>query len=233
MRKSITLLTLFAGLSLAFGQGQVNFLNNGTQLTSTNIVNGGPATGLSGTAIPMYYYAIFWAPSTQFNPAAFTWFGNYGTNQGVGGRFFGGSGTARAPAIAGQAIGTTVNIIIRGWSANFTAVAPPAGPYASDNGAAWNDVWATVITIDPVYGWPARGAGLAHDQDFWYGESGIATVVLGGGATPIQSPFGTTSGFIQNGITLNHYYIPEPGTLALVGLGAATLLLFRRKPRRL
>jgi hypothetical protein len=58
------------------------------------------------------------------------------------------------------------------------------------------------------------------------GTSGLGTLIVGGGAFPTPSAFGVAVGQI-GGFTVNP--VPEPSSMALAGLGAASLLLFRRR----
>jgi len=59
-------------------------------------------------------------------------------------------------------------------------------------------------------------------------QSVVGNVVLGdGGSIPTLNAFGTGPG--QLGGFMMGVTVPEPGTLALMALGSASLLLFRRK----
>lgn len=103
-------------------------------------------------------------------------------------------------AATGWGIGEDRNYYIAGWSA--------------DNGPTWQAGWLT--------GLPANG---------FFGRSSFAHGVAGGappsgGFIPALNLFGgapsLTSGF-------NLVVVPEPTTMALAGLGAAALLIFRRR----
>jgi hypothetical protein len=87
------------------------------------------------------------------------------------------------PAIAGQAVGTQLTLVIRAWDTR--------------TGATWDT--ATVR-----------------------GQSGGFNYTLVSSSTPGPDPVGLTGFQLIN-------VIPEPSTYALAGLGAAALLLFRRR----
>jgi hypothetical protein len=100
----------------------------------------------------------------------------------------------------GWGIGEDRNYYLAGWSA--------------DNGPTWQAAWLT--------GLPTAG---------FFGRSAIAHGVAGGappsgGFIPALNLFGgapsLTTGF-------NLVPVPEPTTMALAGLGAAALLIFRRR----
>jgi hypothetical protein len=104
--------------------------------------------------------------------------------------------------VAGAPAGSTRAIIVRGWSAS----------YGSDYAQA-------------LAAWTAGTAG-------YLGSSSIApNFVFGGfdgtGTIPTLPAFGGTVG-IQTGFALSAP-VPEPSSIALAGLGAASLLLFRRR----
>jgi hypothetical protein len=162
---------------------------------------------------------MFWAPvgTTDRNSGAWS-FVSYGTNQTAAGRFSGGVGTGGSPSIPGQAIGTQVNVLFRGWSANLGV---PSS--IRDSAYLWNYVASEVAFSSANYPDFPLTDPLGHKA--FYGESDIATVILGGGALPIYTPFGTGPGQIT-GFTL-YDVVPEPATSALAVLGAAALL-FRR-----
>ncbi len=229
MKQNLTLVALLASFSFGFCQGQVNFANT----SSTRAMAGGYFWNetsqdyqfLSGPTAPtpgLFYFGIFWAPSTMMDPNQFSLFG-YGTNQSVAGRFSGGVGTANAPAIPGMPIGSTVNVLFRGWSSNL--------------GHDWD-------TISPMFDSIVGGTAISlPPEGGFYGQSGIGTVVLGGGVQPIPTPFGIQPGQISSGLMMNSIYleadpalliyiVPEPSVLqilALAILGATALVAQHRR----
>jgi len=72
------------------------------------------------------------------------------------------------------------------------------------------------------------GTAAASGLPSLFGVSPIGSGVAGGGAQslPTLQLFGGASG-IQSGFTLTG--VPEPTSMALAGLGAAALLIFRRR----
>jgi hypothetical protein len=208
MKKTLAILALTCVASFAFGQGQVAFVNTTTTLVSTNSALNGAATGTTGSAVPGFYYGLFMAPINTVDANAFVFTGAYATNQAATGRFNGGAGVG-SPVLAGTPIGSSMAFLVRGWSANL--------------GRDWNAVQSWIAS------WDANGNSTTVAG--YYGQSGIASSLLvGGGATPISSPFGNAATQIQTGFTLGlHPVIPEPSSMALAGLGAATLLIFRRR----
>jgi hypothetical protein len=118
-----------------------------------------------------------------------------------------------------------------------------AGVYATNNAAAgrFTGGTATLATIAPgtsfsfeVAGW-AASLGATFDPNWLtappttgaFGLSGIGTATAGGGTPPappgiLFGATGLTSGF-------NMTTVPEPTSMALAGLGAAALLIFRRR----
>jgi hypothetical protein len=104
--------------------------------------------------------------------------------------------------VNGWAPGTTVFYEVAGWSASL--------------GATWQP------------GWLLGNFGAASG---FFGISGSASGASGGG-TPPAPPLplfggtGLTSGF---NLAPTGAVVPEPSTMALAGLGAAALLIFRRR----
>jgi hypothetical protein len=105
-------------------------------------------------------------------------------------------------AVAGAPAGSTRSLIVRGWSASY--------------GADY---------VSAVAAWQSGAAG-------YIGSSIIAPgFIFGGfdgtGTLPTLPAFGGAVG-ISSGFSLNAV-VPEPSSIALAGLGAASLLLFRRR----
>ncbi len=201
MKKLAAILCFAALTSGAFAQGLINFLNNPTTLIS---VEGSVIPSGQGGA---YWFALVAAPSGTSDYFATTWAhtGLYGTNQNAAGRFTGGLGLVANSWAAGE----TKAFFVVGWSAN--------------NGSTLDMAWLQPGGVDTGHGLfrgPSQG---------FFGVSAIAPAgVAGGGpqSLPNLVVFGGLQG-IQSGFNL--VPVPEPATLALAGLGAAALLIFRRR----
>lgn len=211
MKKLFTVAALVAVTSLGLAQGTVNFSAGATAATrlATNTVVGGPSTGLINGA-GNYYFALFVAPSTvtassSMDPtlSGFTFTGYYGTNTTSAGRMTG-NPTTDDVAINGYATGTSASFMVLGWSSNIGTTWAQAQTW-------WNN------------GNPTSRTGF-------FGDSAVATSVgLGGGLSFPGNIFGAQPGQIT-GFNLGLYQvIPEPTTVALAGLGAAAMLIFRRR----
>jgi len=143
--------------------------------------------------------------------------------------------------IAGSGFSTTYSTLSSylaanpGWNAyNVATVAPVAGRFS-----------AGVVTVSPltpggkieysVIGW--TGTAASYDAAYtafaantaMLGQSPLYTGVSTGDptTTPAGAPGATSTSF--TGMTLAPPAIPEPTTFALLGLGAAAMLIFRRK----
>jgi len=204
--------------SLSYGQGTVNFSAGASASTriGTNNAPGGAQTGqISGAG--SYYFALFVAPSTSgtnyslsasLDPSlnGFTFFGAYGTNTAAVGRFTG-NPTTDDVAVPGFGGGTSANFVVVGWSAN---IGTSWGAFQS----WWNNGSPTDTSRGPVG---------------WAGHSFVAEgVQLGGGLIPPGTIFGAGTGQVP-GFMLGAINVPEPSTIALAGLGAAALVIFRRR----
>lgn len=105
-----------------------------------------------------------------------------------------------AAVAAGWAPGETKSFLAVGWVTSL--------------GATWNPAWLTADLVtgkQPGFGISAIGIGSAGG-----GPTGLPALVCFGAAPSI------TTGF-------NIVPVPEPTTMALAGLGAAALLIFRRR----
>jgi hypothetical protein len=202
MKKILIAIGLAALVTSSQAQGLCNFVNSAaTVITLTsNGVNIGSAPAGNGS----WRYELFRAAAGTTTDSGFIATGMVATNT-TAGRFIYGN----AVAIPGTALGGTAAILIRGWSASLGAT------------------WAEAITKQGVV-------------DGYFGSSAVApNFLLGGdgGLGFIQpSPvFGGSSGIVaagaNNGFTLTFVpgVVPEPSSMVLAGLGAASLLLFRRR----
>ncbi|HEV2392731.1 MAG TPA: PEP-CTERM sorting domain-containing protein, partial [Verrucomicrobiae bacterium] len=148
-----------------------------------------------------------------------TFTGSYATNIPAGGRLSGGS---TAATTTGWAPGVTNSFAVVGWSSNLghdwsTIAAELNG--STFSGGQWNGGNWTVKNGSAFFGLSSVGFGEAGG-----GAQGLPPFPLFGtvptaAGTPITSPF---SLYVIAAV-------PEPGTFALAGLGAAALLIFRRR----
>jgi len=130
----------------------------------------------------------------------FTFTGTYATNLSQAGFF----GSPAARTVTGWAPGATMSYEVAMWSSSL--------------GTTWNPLWLV---------------GNFRNASGTFGLSTIATGAAGGlgvPATPPLSLFGSTG--ISTGILgspTGGAVVPEPTSMALAGLGAAALLIFRRR----
>lgn len=232
MKKIVSVLALLTGATLAFGQGSVIF-NNGSATYAvftnstrdiTGAATGGGARGTASKTANSFYYALFTATYTgtltSTNPLdpAFTFTTINGTNSpifagGIAGAGGGGGTTVPgwgAPTGATYDTGTRDYYLIVGWSANL------------------GSTWAQIA--------PLVASGFAGNsvQNAYYGVSQLGNGYSGGGpfSLPAPSLFGVSTampGGITSGFDLNLVPVPEPSTFALAGLGAAAMMIFRRR----
>jgi len=233
MKKLAATLCLAAMATGAFAQGTVNFSNPIGQNISTNAsaISGG--TGATANAAGGFYYGLFLAPSTVTTIDSSlqglltpTWtFANiYATNTATAGRLSGGT-----PAVPGWPAAQFDTYIIVGWSANlghdWTTIQNELNG-ASFSGNQW---------IGGNFGTPAGNAFLgasfarAGGGGLPFGEPGGAS---GTDTYPTLNLFGTAStgtGTPASPFTLFYVNVPEPTSFALLGLGSAALMIFRRR----
>jgi len=140
--------------------------------------------------------------------------------------------------------GSDFNVALYGGSsaANMTLIATllqSAGQVLSGNTIGAPGLWLDNSGAEyPVAGVPALGTGFFQVQAWEGSFNDYASAVAGGAFAGQSSVFqnatggGAVSAPDLTGLpsfTLTASVVPEPTTLALCGLGAASLLLFRRK----
>jgi hypothetical protein len=102
-----------------------------------------------------------------------------------------------------------------------------------------NSYFINILMWDSSYGNDLNGALAAEEAGAWFGSAaaGPGNALYGNLGTALSLPvgpsagpgdpiYGTTVGFYGKSVVL---LSPEPATLAIGGLGAAALLLFRRR----
>jgi len=222
MKKLLTLAALLGAATISYGQGYIVFAN---PTGATTVKTNGSAVVAAGGSVGSWYYALLWAPTTvtTVDASLSGWtFGGMATNTATSGRMDGrNSSDGSAAAVAGLTGTSTADFVIVGWSAN------------------WGSDWATVFAGRPMTTAATNGridAPINGATSGWYGISPVATGGATGGGIPLapnggpyNTIFGTGVGFIGSW-NLNYYSaIPEPSTFALAGLGAAALMIFRRR----
>jgi len=219
---------LVASTALGYSQGTIIMQNvNASYFISTNTAAFG--SGLSGISGPTanvantFLYALLIQPynaslTTNYAGSSAGWtFAEGGTNvqtgavKAPGGASGTGIGIWGAPTGATYDTGTRENFILVGWSSNL--------------GLTWAGVQGQLNTGS----WATNG---------FFGVSALGNTYAGGGpaSLPAVTIWGTGAGPGAQGLPggFNLYAvtsgtIPEPTTMALVGLGGLSLLLFRRR----
>jgi PEP-CTERM motif len=222
MKKLVLTLSAMTIAASILAQGTINTLNTGgaSLLVTTNGALYGEGTGLtSGNG---YIYALMENASTAvtggnvsgvlgnnnaLDSSSWTFSGVYMTNLN-GGLLSGG-----ASAVDNMwAPNTTNAFFVIGWSVNF--------------GTTWGAI-SNALAFSVVNGgnWSQMG---------YFGASAVGFGVPGGGSPALPTPhlWAASPNNQMTGLTgfsLNAVPVPEPGTLALAGLGGLSLLLFRRQ----
>jgi len=200
MKKLAAFLCLSALTTGAFAQGTVTFFPTPSTLSSATV--NGVSAATSG-AVGSYYYGLLTASSAT---GPFTFAGVYATNRTVAGYF----GSPGAVTVAGWAPGATMSYEVAVWSSSL--------------GPTWKNTWVNANGTAPA----APGTFSPSGN---FGLSGVGTGASGGLGTPATPPFSLFGGAtgIQNGFNAAPVGVPEPSSMALAGLGAAALLIFRRR----
>jgi len=223
--KKLALITVLSTLALgAFAQGTIVANNGGTTLFTTNGVAAGGGAG-------QYYFALL--SGGEYNNSSpnaslasllsnYTFTGVIGTNTATAGRLSSGSGLCvTMGAQAGWPVEQTNSFVEIGWSANLgTSFGSISNAIAQANLAG--GIWSTA----GLFGISAVGDETAGGVDPVTGLTVNPPNIFGaalngvGGLNQIQ-------GLNLTAVTVGA--VPEPGTMALAGLGGLSLLAFRRR----
>jgi hypothetical protein len=227
----ITLALTVAVVSTGLAQGLINWNNsNGSKISVNSVIGGAPTGTTPAYTSATFYYALFYSASATT---------------------VGGLSTALMPLANG--VNGTYAFQDANWTFNNPGVISGyvTGPAYGTNAAAGRftpentDVsqGATITSFTTpaqwvVLGWSASdGTSLAELATWyngghpatsgWIGESAVSAAISPG--NPLGSPPGTPQPVFPGAFTLGLVTVPEPSTIALAGLGALSLLLFRRR----
>jgi hypothetical protein len=210
MKKILTILALAGSVTLGYSQGLVTFSTiSGTYAMSTNSMPSpgiGGVVGKAGTAANGYYYALL--TQTYTGAASSTINANPLT-----GWTFSGAMATNSPAIAGGVAGGTATIA--GWTPGTTEYVEVVG-WSANLGTTWAQVSSELQSGN----WTASG---------FFGNSVVGDIASGGAGSPagpsnpLFTPTGIGSGFEMFAT------VPEPTTVALIGLGGLGLAMIRRR----
>jgi len=185
----------------------IQYTTDGTTLT--RVPAGSPATvGSYGSLNVAVYYAAsgtaspFTTTTASLLPVA--WHESTEVLHNLYGAGVNLAQTFTLPTVAGRA---GAEVMVVGWTGNF---------------ADWNTAFAANTGTSGLFAW--TGSALSGGTLAWANGTGDPNF------SPPDVPTALTVGAGgYNGLVLQMVAIPEPSTFALVGLGAAALLIFRRR----
>jgi hypothetical protein len=200
MKKLLTLVALACATSFASAQGLINWANTSGTLISLN----GASMPFNSGGASAYNFGLFVAPVGTAAPD------------------MGGPG-----GLAG--IGDANWQFVAAYTVNSTAAA--GGGRMLNPGVATVTGFAAGTSVNFIIrAWQSASGGndwaAARPGITYLGTSALGSALLGGGAIGTPSAFGVGAGQIGG---FNVVPVPEPSSMALAGLGAASLLLFRRR----
>jgi len=230
MKKLI--LTTVAGLTaaVAFGQGTINFNTQALLTTAAQIRDAaeygggviGDTAGTRGFGVGVngtnFFVQLWVAPGANQSVGSLVP-ANNNLNSGVAfiGNFRNGANAGYSQITGLNSLGQTMNQVVS------VPGATGGGP-ATFQVRAWYSVNSTITT------WAQALVAFANgDANIRIGQSALFNAPTTGdpNGAPPTNPVNMV-GFTGFQLTAPGI-VPEPGTLALAGLGAASLLLFRRK----
>jgi hypothetical protein len=235
--KKLIATTLCLGLvgTAAFAQGLVSVGNSSTTDFYTSL--GGSNVNTSGSATTLYDYEVLTAASTVAPVGALSGYGAAGGSLAAvlaspwsdTSLFFHNSALAgRVTAPTGSTVlnwpsSTGQDYIIIGWSASIGSWSTVSAALAG----------ATLAADSGDAGLHWTGPGLAAYNGDYIGATIVGDVITGAeGSGSGPNLFGAQASGVSPVNTTTALYlvsVPEPTTFAMLGLGAASLMIFRRR----
>jgi len=210
MKKTILLLATMLATAASYGQGHFTFDNFSGNLNLTTISsnNAGAAQGVTGQFLgSAYSVTMYWLPGSN-------------TQSQLDAAILGGT-ASNYFSVAYGLCATVPNGTDNTTGAGYFAYVNPA----DQSSTIVMPGQSGLITVEADAWWTASGGYLqALGGGFNAGHSQADVVALATG-TQLVPNFNDGVGAFSVGASI----VPEPATLALCGLGAASLLLFRRK----
>ena len=199
MKKTLLSLALVVTAAAAFAQGKVGFVNDSTRVFTMGTVLGSDAA-FAGQAVP-----LAGLPSGGLSALLYA-----GTSAG-----------SLSLQTAIPLTGTSLPIAGRMATKNVTLVGVPGSASASFQIII---VSSAADVVNSIVGGTASASTFANTS--YFGTSGLFTFTPGASVTfPVI--YAGTSTWAQGPVQINA--VPEPTSMALAGLGAASLLIFRRR----
>ena len=203
MKKILITIGLAALVTSSQAQGLLNFVN--AAATVVGLVSNAVDIGTTPATLGGFRYEIFRGSQGNLNPALMIATGAIGTNTSAG-RFVGGNSLA----VPGAPLGASAAMMVRGWSANLGAN------------------YATALVNSTILGGYIGESAIAPNFQFG-GDPGT-------GFIPSSPVFGGAFGIVPQsgtrGFSLTYVPVvitPEPTSMALAGIGAAAMVIFRRR----
>jgi len=214
---TISVYTVAAGFAMYTDPATYTSAQNGVYVTTGTGVAKTPSTAAS------YYYALLVQPYTgnisTINPLDSNWaVGMMATNYVTGG--IRGPGAGNGAAVTGlSTAGTTYNAPVAGTEDYFLLVG-----WSATLGSTWTGASGVQSQLSSGT-WANNG---------YFGTSSLGYAYGGGGASSLPAPsiFGVSTGApggLTAGVTMYAVTTPEPSTIALAGMGIASLLALRRR----